>query len=145
MAAAKIQRNAQAQPSEKKRRRKVRQKKAEAKRRAGRPQQKRYYAKSRFSLKRLRKLLNNLEVVITVSLLDVPFNKRPEQMYSFYQFRPIDIQLNPDGSLKGDILTFTFAWIDWSFVRLLVAPYYQPSGEGGYCWDPVTLWAGSFG
>jgi len=141
MAAAKVRRMAQAQQrrAEKQQRRRVREKKADAKRRAGRPKQKRYYAKSRFSLKKLRKLLNNIEIVITVALPDEPFTKDPERMYSYYQFRPIQIRLNPDGTLKGGILTFIFAWIDWSFVRLLVAPYYKPSQEGGYLWDPVTL------
>ena len=141
MAAARIRRVAQAQQrqAEKQQRRRLREKKAEAKRRRGRPKQKRYYAKSRFSLKRLRKLLNNIEVVITVAVPDEPFTKDPERMYSYYQFQPIEIRLNPDGTLRGSILTFTFAWIDWSFVRLLVAPFYETTDEGGYLWDPVTL------
>ncbi len=141
MAAAKIRRIAQTQQrqAEKQQRRRLREKKAEAKRRPGRPKQKRYYAKSRFSLKRLRKLLNNIEIVITVAVPDEPFTKDPERMYSYYHFRPIEIRLTPDGTLKGGILTFTFAWIDWSFVRLLVAPFYSSSEEGGELWDPVTL------
>jgi len=127
MAAARIRRVAQAQQrrAEKRQRRRLHKKKAEAKRRRGRPKQKCYYAKSRFSLKRLRKLLNNIEVVITVAVLDEPFTKDPERMYSYYQFRPLEIRLNPDDTLKGGILTFTFAWIDWSFVRLLVASFYD--------------------
>jgi len=141
MAAAKIRRVAQAQQrrAQKQQRRHLREKKAEAKRRSGRPKQKRYYAKSSFSLKRLRKLLNNIEIVIAVAVSDEPFTKDPARMYSYYQFRPIGIQLNPDGTLKGGILTFAFAWIDWSFVRLLVAPFYSSSEEGGELWDPVTL------
>ena len=141
MAAARIRRVAQAQQrrAEKQQRRCLRKKKAEAKRRRGRPKQKRYYAKSQFSLKRLRKLLNNIEVVITVAMLDEAFTKDPERMYSYYQFRPLEIRLNPDGTLKGGILTSAFAWIDWSFVRLLVAPFYKTSKEGGYLWDLVTL------
>lgn len=141
MATARIRRVAQAQQrqAEKQQRRRLRKKKAEAKRRRGRPKQKRYYAKSQFSLKRLRKLLNNIEIVIIVAMPDEPFSKDPERMYSYYQFQPVEIRLNPDGTLKGGILTFTFAWIDWSFVRLLVAPFYKTSDEGGYLWDPVTL------
>jgi len=141
MAAAKIRRITQAQQrrAEKQQRRCLREKKAEAKRRPGRPKQKRYYAKSRFSLKRLRKLLNNIEIVITVAVPDEPFTKDPARMYSYYRFRPIEIQFTPDGTLKGGILTFTFAWIDWSFIRLLVAPFYSISQEGGELWDPVTL------
>lgn len=141
MAAAKIQRIAQAQQcrAEKQQRRRLREKKAEAKRRPGRPKQKRYYAKSRFSLKRLKKLLNNIEIVITVAVPNEPFTKNPERMYSYYQFRPIEIRLNQDGTLQGGLLTFIFAWIDWSFIRVLVAPFYQTSEEGGYLWDPVTL------
>jgi len=141
MAAARIRRVAQAQQrrAEKQQRRRLRKKKAEAKRRPGRPKQKRYYAKSRFSLKKLRKLLNNIEIIITVAVPDEPFTKDPERMYSYYQFQPVEIQLTSDGTLKGGILTFTFAWIDWSFVRLLVAPFYKTSEEGGYLWDPVTL------
>jgi len=141
MAAAKIRRVAQTQQqrTEKQQRRRLRKKKAEEKRRRGRPKQKRYYAKSQFSLKRLRKLLNNIEVVITVAVLDEPFTKDREQMYSYYQFQPLEIRLNPDGTLKGGILVFAFAWMDWSFVRLLVAPFYKTSKEGGYLWDPVTL------
>jgi len=141
MAAAKIQRIAQAQQrrAEKQQRRRLREKKAEAKRRPGRPKQKRYYAKARFSLKRLSKILNNIEIVITVALPDTPFTKDPQRMYSCYRFRPMEIQLHADGTLKGGILTFVFAWIDWSFVRLLVAPFYKTSGEGGELWDPVTI------
>ena len=141
MAAARIRRVAQAQQrrAEKQQRRYLRKKKAEAKRRRGRPKQKRYYAKSQFSLKRLRKLLNNIEIVIIVAVPDEPFTKGPERMYSYYRFQPLEIRLNPDGTLKGGILTFTFAWMDWSFVRLLVAPFYKTSDEGGYLWDPVTL------
>jgi hypothetical protein len=140
MAAATIQHiKGKPQRAKKHHRRRLRQKKAEAKRRQGRPKQKRYYAKSRFSLKRLRKLLNNTEVIITVEMPDVPFSKAPERMYSFYRFQPLEIRLTTDGSLKGGILTFSFAWIDWSFLRLLMAPFYQSSTEGGYCWDPVTL------
>jgi len=141
MAAARIQRAVQSQQrrAEKQHRRRVRKQKAEAKRRPGRPKQKRYYAKSRFSLKRLRKLLDNIEVVITVAVPDEPFTKDPERMYSHYQFRPLEIRLNRDGTLQGGILTFSFAWIDWSFVRFLVAPFYKSSDEGGYLWDPVTL------
>ena len=141
MAAARIRRVAQVQQrqAEKQQRRRLRKKKAEAKQRRGRPKQKRYYAKSQFSLKRLKKLLNNIEMVIIVALPDKPFTKDPERMYSCYQFQPLEIRLNPDGTLKGGILTFTFAWIDWSFVRLLVAPFYKTSDEGGYLWDPVTL------
>jgi hypothetical protein len=60
-------------------------------------------------------------------------------MYSYYQFQLLEIRLNPDSTLKDGILTFTFAWIDWSFVRLLVAPFYKTSDEGGCLWDPVTL------
>jgi hypothetical protein len=141
MAAARIRRVAQAQQrrAEKQQRRRLRKKKAEAKRRRGRPKQKRYYAKSQFSLKRLRKLLNNIEIVIIVAVPDEPFTKGPERMYSYYRFQPLEIRLNPDGTLKGGLLTFTFAWMDWSFVRLLVAPFYKTSDEGGYLWDPVTL------
>ena len=143
MAAAKIRRvahaAAQQQGAEKQKRRQLREKKATAKRPAGRPKQKRYYAKARFSLKRLRQLFNNLEIVITVALPDEPFTKDPARLYSYYQFRPTEVQLHEDGSLKGGLLTFTFAWIDWSFIRLLVAPYYQTSPEGGELWDPVTL------
>jgi hypothetical protein len=141
MAAAKIRRVAQAQQrrTEKQQRRRLREKKAEAKRRPGRPKRKLYYAKSRFSLKRLRKLLNNIESVITVAMPDEPFTKDPARMYSYYRFRPIEIRLHADGTLKGGILTFTFAWIDWSFIRLPVAPFYQTSDEGGYLWDPVIL------
>jgi hypothetical protein len=141
MAAARIRRVAQAQQrrAEKQQRRCLRKKRAEAKRRRGRPKQKRYYAKSQFSLKRLRKLLNNIEIVIIVAVPDEPFTKDPERMYSSYQFQPLAIRLNPDGTLKGGILTFTFAWIDWSFIRLLVAPFYKTSDEGGHLWDPVTL------
>ncbi len=141
MAAAKIQRIAHAQQrrAEKQQRRRLRQKKAETKRRPGRPKQKRYYAKSRFSLKRLKKLLNHIEIVITVAVPNEPFTKNPERMYSYYRFRPSEIRLNPDGTLQGGLLTFIFAWIDWSFVRLLVAPFYQTSDEGGYLWDPLTL------
>ncbi len=143
MAAAKIRRvahaAAQRRQANKQKRRQLREKKAAAKRPAGRPKQKRYYAKARFSLKRLRKLFNNLEIVITVALPDEPFPKTPDRMYSYYQFRPTEVQLHEDGSLKGGLLTFTFAWIDWSFIRLLVAPYYQTSPEGGELWDPVTL------
>lgn len=141
MAAVRIRRVAQAQQrrAEKQQRRCLRKKKAEAKRRRGRPKQKRYYAKSQFSLKRLRKLLNNIEIVIIVAVPDEPFTKDPERMYSHYHFQPLEIRLNPDGTLRGGILAFTFAWIDWSFVRLLVAPFYQTSDEGGYLWDPVTL------
>jgi hypothetical protein len=140
MAAARIRRVAQAQQrrAEKQQRRRLRKKKAEAKRRRGRPKQKRYYAKSQFSLKRLRKLLNNIEIVIIVAVPDEPFTKDPERMYSYYRFQPLEIRLNPDGTLKGGLLTFTFAWMDWSFVRLLVAPFYKTSDEGGYLWDPVT-------
>lgn len=141
MAAAKIQRIAQAHQrrGEKRQRRHLREKKAEAKRCSGRPKRKRYYAKSRFSLRRLRKLLNNIEIVINVAVPDKPFTKDPDRMYSYYRFQPIQIRLNPDGTLKGGILTFIFAWIDWSFIRLLVAPFYESSNEGGYLWDPVTL------
>jgi hypothetical protein len=141
MATTKIRRIAQAQQrrAAKQQRRRLREKKAEAKRRPGRPKQKRYYAKSRFSLKRLKKLLNNIEIAITVALPDGLFTKDLARMYSYYQFRPIEIRLNPDGILKGGILTFTFAWIDWSFIRLLVAPFYSSSEEGGELWDPVTL------
>ena len=141
MAAARIRRVAQAQQrrAEKQQRRCLRKKKAETKQRRGRPKQKRYYAKSQFSLKRLRKLLNNIEIDIMVAVPDEPFTKDLGRMYSYYQFQPLDIRLNPDGTLKGGILTFTFAWIDWSFVRLLVAPFYKASDEGGYLWDPVTL------
>jgi len=141
MAAARIRRVAQAQQrqAEKQQQRRLRKKKAEAKRCPGRPKQKRYYAKSRFSLKKLKKLLNNIEIIITVAVPDESFTKDPARMYSYYQFRPIEIQLSSDGTLKGGILTFTFAWIDWSFVRLLVAPFYSTSKEGGYLWDPVTL------
>ncbi len=141
MAAAKIRRVAQVQQrqAEKKQRRRLREKKAEAKRRPGRPKQKLYYAKARFSLKRLRKILNNIEITITVAIPEEPFTKDQQRMYSYYRFRPLEIQLNPDGTLKGGILTFTFAWIDWSFLRLLVAPFYKASQEGGCLWDPVTL------
>ena len=141
MAAARIRRVAQTQQrrAEKQQRRRLRKKKEEAKRRRGRSKQKRYYAKSQFSLKRLRKLLNNIEVVIVVAVPDEPFTKDAERMYSYYQFQPLEIRLHPDGTLKGGILTFTFAWMDWSFVRLLVAPFYKTSDEGGYLWDPVTL------
>jgi hypothetical protein len=60
-------------------------------------------------------------------------------MFAYYQFRPIELELQPDGTLKGGILTFVFAWIDWSFIRLLVAPFYKSSDEGGALWDPATL------
>jgi len=135
MAAARIRRVAQAQQrqAEKQQRRRLRKKKAEAKRRRGRPKQKRYYAKSQFSLKRLRKLLNNIEIVIIVALPDEPFTKDPERMYSYYQFQPVEIRLNPDGTLKGGILTFTFAWIDWSFVRLLVPLSTRPRTRAAIC------------
>jgi len=98
MAAAKIRRIAHAQQrrAEKQHRRHLRQKKAETKRRPGRPKQKRYYAKARFSLKRLKKLLNNIEIVITVAVPNEPFAKNPERMYPYYRFRPIEIRLNPD-------------------------------------------------
>lgn len=141
MAAAKIRRITQTRQrqAEKKRQRRLREKKADAKRRAGRPKQKRYYAKSRFSLKRLKRLLNNLEIVISVAMPDVSFPKSPERMYSYYRFRPSEIRLDEDGTLKGGLLTFVFAWIDWSFIRCLVAPYYRSSEEGGNLWDPVTL------
>ena len=141
MAAVRIRRVAQAQQrrAEKQQRRRLRKKREETKRRRGRPKQKRYYAKSQFSLKRLRKLFNNIEVVIIVAVPDEAFTKDPERMYSCYQFQPLEVRLNPDGTLKGGILTFTFAWMDWSFVRLLVAPFYKASDEGGYLWDPVTL------
>lgn len=141
MAAAKIQRigRAEQQRVAKQQRRCLRQKKAQAKRRAGRPKQKLYYAKSRFSLKRLRKLLDSIQVLITVAVPDESFSKDQARMYSYYRFRPIEIRINGDGSLKGGILSFIFAWIDWSFVRMLVGPYYKSSYEGGYLWDPVTL------
>ncbi len=141
MATAKIRRVGRAQQAKKKRQRQrqLREKKAEAKRGRGRPKQKRYYAKSRFSLKRLKKLLNNIEIVIRVEIPEQSFNKEPERMYSYYQFRPLSIKFSPDGVLKGGIVSFIFAWIDWSFIRQLVASAYKSSTEGGYCWDPVTL------
>ena len=109
------------------------------KRRRRHPKKKLYYSKSRFSLKRLRKLLNKLEIVIEIELPDEPFVKPPERLYSFYRFQPVQVKVYPDGIIQGGVLAFVFAWIDWSFVRELVAPFYSQSPEGGWAWDPVTL------
>lgn len=109
------------------------------KRRKRKPNKKLYYAKSRFSLKRLNKILNNLEVTICLPEAGIAFAKPSERMYSYYQFRPRKIKITREGHLKGGLLTFVFAWIDWSFLRDLAAPHYSDCVEGGWQWDPVTL------
>lgn len=109
------------------------------KRRKRKPNKKLYYAKSRFSLKRLNKILNNLEVTICLPEAGIAFAKPSERMYSYYQFRPRKIKVTREGHLKGGLLTFVFAWIDWSFLRDLAAPHYSDCVEGGWQWDPVTL------
>jgi hypothetical protein len=109
------------------------------KRRKRKPNKKLYYAKSRFSIKRLNKILNSIEVVIHLPEAEAPFPKPPGRMYSYYQFRPDKVKVTREGYLKGGVLTFVFAWIDWSFLRDLAAPDYADSAEGGWLWDPVTL------
>jgi hypothetical protein len=138
-AAAKAEARRQRRRRRKRRLRKTRVNAGHFKRRRRHPKKKLYYSKSRFSLKRLRKVLNNLEIVIAIDLSDEPFAKPVERLYSFYRFQPIPVKVYPDGTIQGGVLTFVFAWIDWSFVRELVAPFYSQSTEGGWAWDPVTL------
>lgn len=109
------------------------------KRRKRKPNKKLYYAKSRFSMKRLTKLLNNIAVTVNLPEGGVSFPKSEARLYSYYQFRPHKIKVTPEGDLKGGLLTFVFAWIDWSFLRELAAPDYSDTREGGWLWDPVTL------
>lgn len=122
-----------------KRRCRTRRSAGHSKRRKRTPNKKLYYAKSRFSLKRLRKILNSIEVIIHLSGAGGPFPRPVERMYSYYQFQPRKIRVTKEGTLKGGLLTFVFAWIDWSFLRDLAAPAYSDAPQGGWLWDPVTL------
>jgi hypothetical protein len=88
---------------------------------------------------RLNKLLNNIEVSISLPEDGVAFPKSEKRMYSYYQFRPHKIKITKAGHFKGGLLTFVFAWIDWSFLRELVALHYRDTTEGGWLWDPVSL------
>jgi len=118
-----------------KRRYRTRHSAGHSKRRKQKPNKKLYYAKSRFSLKRLNKILNNIKVTIRLPGTGTPFPKSSERMYSYYQFQPRKIKVTKEGDLKGGLLTFVFAWIDWSFLRDLAAPHYSDSAEGGWIWD----------
>jgi len=122
-----------------KRRCRTRRSAGHTKRRKRKPNKKLYYAKSRFSLKRLHKILNNIKITVRLPGVGIPFPKSSERMYSYYQFQPRKIKVTRRGYLKGGLLTFVFAWIDWSFLRDLAAPDYSDSAEGGWLWDPVTL------
>lgn len=87
-----------------------------------------------YSLKNITRKLNAINIQINLQH-QIPFPKPREHLLSFYSYQQRWVEISNNGYFNRARLASSF--IDFSFVRSLVADSY--SKEGAHCFDPVSM------